>query len=51
MPQNDRINNTERIQNEVCLDGFLAEFRQALRDEIKEIEKKRTVFYPIERRT
>ena len=39
MPQNDRINNTERLQNEVYLDGFLAEFRQALRDEIKEIEK------------
>lgn len=39
MPQNDRINNTERLQSEVYLDGFLAEFRQALRDEIKEIEK------------
>ena len=39
MPQNDRINNTERLQNEVYLDGFLSEFRQALRDEIKEIEK------------
>lgn len=39
MLQNNRINNTERLQNEVHLDGFLAEFRQALRDEIKEIEK------------
>ena len=39
MPQNDRINNTEKLQNEVYLDGFLVEFRQALRDEIKEIEK------------
>ena len=39
MPQNDRINNAESRQNEVQLDGFLAEFRQALLEEIKEITK------------
>ena len=33
------MNNPRKLQNEVHLDGFLEEFRQALRDEIKEIEK------------
>lgn len=39
MPQNDRINNAETHQNEVQLEGFLAGFRQALQEEIKEIKK------------
>lgn len=39
MPKNDRINNAETRQNEVQLEGFLAEFRQALQEEIKEIKK------------
>ena len=34
------MNNPRKLQNEVHLDGFLEEFRQALRDEIKEIEKR-----------